>query len=104
MAGLGVIGKNTLLLTPKYGNMVWLGGIITSAPLAGDTMIEKKVCTDNCRICIDACPVQALDGSLFMNQAKCWNSAFGVPETGGEWRIKCYKCRVMCPYSKGFEL
>jgi len=101
-AGLGIIGKNTLLITPKYGNMVWLGAILTSAEFEPDPIISENPCKDTCTLCISNCPVQALDGSEFMDQQKCWNYAFGE-ENGGEWRIKYFKCRSICPYSKGFK-
>lgn len=101
-AGLGVIGKNTLLITPEYGNMVWLGAIITSAKLECDKVLEKNPCNTNCSICIDKCPVHAIDGSHFMDQKKCWDYAFGE-EDGGEWRIKCFECRVLCPHSRGYN-
>jgi epoxyqueuosine reductase len=102
-AGLGVVGKNTLLITPEYGNMIWLGAIITTAKLDPDTILENKICKDSCTLCISNCPVEAIKGDIFMDQIKCWNYAFGK-DNGGEWRIKCFKCRTICPYSKGFEL
>lgn len=102
-AGLGVIGKNTLLITPRYGNMVWLGAVLTNAELEPDPLIEYNPCRESCRLCISNCPVHALDGSEFMDQNKCWNHAFGE-EDGGEWRIRCFKCRAVCPYSRGFKL
>ena len=103
LAGLGVIGKNTLLITPKYGNMVWLGGVLTNSELEPDPVMEYNPCRESCSLCISSCPVQALDGGKFMDQNKCWNHAFGE-EDGGEWRIKCFKCRAVCPYSNGFKL
>jgi epoxyqueuosine reductase len=101
-AGLGTIGKNTLLITPKYGNMVWLGAIITSAELDPDPIVRKNPCKENCRICIQNCPVRAIDGSIYMDQKKCWDYAFGE-EDGGEWRIKCFLCRSRCPYTRGYK-
>ena len=101
-AGLGVIGKNTLLITPHYGNMIWLGAIIASIELEQDRIIEKNPCIGECKLCIENCPVNALDGSKFMNQKKCWEFAFGS-ENGGEWRIKCNKCRIICPFNLGFK-
>lgn len=100
-AGLGVIGKNTLLITPEYGNMVWLGAVISDIELLPDPLVTKNLCNKECRICIDSCPVGALDGSLLMDQEKCWDFAFGE-ESGGEWRIKCHRCRTKCPYSTGY--
>lgn len=107
LAGLGVIGKNTLLLTPQYGNMVWLGAVITNLPLEGDALIpaEKNPCSSHCSKCIDNCPSHALDGSAFIDQNKCFSYAFGEPASGGEWRLKCHKCRSICPFSsRGFKL
>ena len=67
-AGLGIIGKNTLLITPKYGNMVWLGAILTSAEFKSDPIMSKNLCKDSCTLCISNCPVQALYGNEFMDQ------------------------------------
>lgn len=102
-AGLGVIGKNTLLLTPQYGNMVWLGAVLTSVDLVPDAMMTQTPCDGSCTVCLGACPVGALDGGPFMHQKKCWEHAFG-PQDGGEWRIKCHACRVRCPHAKGFSI
>jgi epoxyqueuosine reductase QueG len=102
-AGLGVIGKNTLLITPQHGNMVWLGAVISSAELEPDPILQKTPCSGKCNLCVDNCPVSAIDGGLFMDQTKCKNFAFGE-EDGGEWRIKCTKCRVLCPASNGYRV
>lgn len=87
-AGLGVIWENTLLITPEFGNMIWLGAMITTAEIEPDNIITRNPCNDKCKICIDNCPVNALDGSSFMDQDKCWNYAFGEIQCG-EWRIYC---------------
>ncbi|MBN2348313.1 MAG: hypothetical protein JXJ22_05720 [Bacteroidales bacterium] len=60
LAGLGSIGKNTLLINKKFGNRLWLGGVITNAKLESDEK-TKNFCPNNCEICIDACPQSALD-------------------------------------------
>jgi epoxyqueuosine reductase len=41
-AGLGIIGENTPLITPKYGNMVWLGAISTSAEFEPDPIMSEN--------------------------------------------------------------
>ena len=99
IAGLGRIGKNTLLINEHFGNMIWLGAVISNAELEYDEPIKGQYCQENCTICIDSCPINALSTPL-MNQEACWNYAFGE-ENGGEWRIKCYKCRILCPYTNG---
>jgi len=100
-AGLGTVGKNTLLVTPQFGNMVWLGAVITSAAPAADRPIADNPCPPGCRICLDSCPVDALDGGPFMDQSRCRSFAFGSVD-GGEWRIRCNRCRIICPLAFGY--
>ncbi|NLI22380.1 MAG: epoxyqueuosine reductase [Clostridiales bacterium] len=97
-AGLGVIGRNTLLITPQFGNMVWLSAILCELPLAPDPLLANRYC-EGCSLCVDVCPVQAL-GEPAMRQAVCLDYAFGG-ENGGEWKIRCYRCRDVCPYCLG---
>ena len=99
LAGLGRIGRNTLLVNQRFGNMLWLGAVLTDAELEPDPPARYRTCPTSCSICLRTCPVQALDGPL-MDQAACWNHAFGTHQ-GGEWRIKCNACRVACPNAMG---
>jgi len=63
VAGMGVIGKNGLLIHSKYGARLMLGGLLTTASL--DEVyypeIDEPGCPPECRICSDACPVDAID-------------------------------------------
>ncbi len=61
-AGLGVIGKCSLLITPKYGSRVRLVSVITDASLRFGKPLDigiENICGD-CRECIEACPIGAL--------------------------------------------
>ena len=98
-AGLGWIGKNTLLVTPEYGNMVWLSSVLIDTELEPDPMLSECLCKDDCSLCIVNCPVNAL-GNPEMNQSACSSFAFHEVE-GDDWTIKCYKCRTICPYCYG---
>jgi epoxyqueuosine reductase QueG len=69
-AGLGILGKNRLLLTPRWGPRVRLGAIVTDAPLPADQPVAGEVCLD-CQICIEACPVGAISLSGNLDTAKC---------------------------------
>ncbi len=100
-AGLGVIGKNSLLITPEYGNMVWLAAIITDVKLEPDQLLQNTYCTEKCNLCRQACPIEAIK-SQEMEQLNCWEHAFGA-EDRGDWKIKCYKCRTACPYVLGTQ-
>jgi len=94
-AGLGRIGKNTLLVTPEYGNMVWLTTVLADASPEPDAVLPGSPCPEDCSICIDNCPVQAL-GDPEMNQAACRQYAFKT-EPGEQFVFNCYKCRALCP-------
>ncbi len=61
-AGLGEIGHNQLLLTPKWGPRVWVGSVVTAAPLIADAPFEPYICdTADCgEPCIRACPASAI--------------------------------------------
>lgn len=95
-AGLGSIGRHSLLITKEFGSMVWLGCVLTEAELEPDAMLEP-VCND-CGLCVDACPIGALE-NVEMAQQKCWDYAFG--EKDGVWQIHCHRCRDICPYNLG---
>jgi epoxyqueuosine reductase len=97
LAGIGRIGKNTLLVNQKFGNRLWLGAVITNAGLEPDP-ISKELCPESCNICIDNCPQNALDG-ITIDQKKCREICFSSTEGGG-WLIACNLCRITCPLSR----
>lgn len=97
-AGLGTIGRHSLLITPEFGSMVWLGSILTDTELEADPILEP-VC-NGCGLCVDVCPKHALK-SPEMQQDVCWNFAFGDNPQTENWEISCHKCRDICPYNLG---
>ena len=99
LAGLGRIGKNTLLVTPEYGNMVWLNAIISDAILEADEMLPDNPCISNCTLCIDSCPVNALEQKE-MKQEVCHAYAFKEKDNE-DWTFSCYTCRTICPNCYG---
>ncbi len=101
LAGLGKMGKNTLLVNDRFGNMLWLNAIMTTEELEPDPIASYEPCIPTCRKCLDICPVKALDG-VSIQQPLCRNHAFGEKD-GGEWRIKCYECRKICPNCMGMK-
>lgn len=97
-AGLGTIGRHSLLITPELGSMVWLGCVLCGAELEPDPMREP-VC-DDCGKCEEVCPAHALDGEELAQQV-CWNYAFGDDGETKTWRIACHACRDVCPFCLG---
>ena len=99
-AGLGAIGRHSLLITPEYGSMIWLGAVLCEQELEADEM-KENIC-DNCGLCVNTCPVNDLENSE-LKQQDCWEFAFGDDEEKQIWRISCHKCRDICPYNFGSE-
>jgi epoxyqueuosine reductase QueG len=95
-AGLGRIGKNTIVVTPEYGNMIWLGAILTDAAWEPDEPLSGSPCEEGCTVCADICPVHAV-GSSELDQKACANLAYRVPRKGERFAIKCRACRASCP-------
>jgi len=98
-AGLGILGRNTLLINKELGNMVYIGAILVEATLDADPIIQDFACPPNCRLCLDACPVEALDG-ITVNQKLCREVSSFQHARG--WDIySCSRCRQVCPMRLG---
>jgi epoxyqueuosine reductase QueG len=123
-AGLGSLGKNTLLINERFGNRLRLGAILTTAPLPADKPLEEPLCIESCRTCVEVCPVAALDGLGGIDQYKClrkctshpllataflsqWFSASDfvnrnfelVTSTlGARYSYSCCECLLNCPH------
>lgn len=65
-AGLGKMGRNTLLMNREHGNIMRLGALATELDWPEYPEIsEQSLCPDNCRLCEEACPVGAIkDGNI----------------------------------------
>jgi epoxyqueuosine reductase len=98
-AGLGVIGRNSLLVNQKYGNLMRLGAILTNANLEGDAIQALDLCSDSCNLCIKNCPVEAINCNQ-VDQSKCRpNSA--IVNKKGYSLYTCNICRKVCPNRAG---
>lgn len=99
-AGLGTIGRHSLLITLEFGSMIWLGSVLCEQELEPDEM-KEDIC-NHCDLCVKSCPVNALE-NLEINQQACWDYAFGEDKEKQIWRIACHKCRDICPYNLGSQ-
>lgn len=97
-AGLGTIGRHSLLITPEFGCMVWLGCVLCDQELEPDAL-KQSVCT-GCDLCVTACPSGALK-DVQLAQQTCWDYAFGDDPETQSWQISCHACRDVCPYNLG---
>lgn len=111
-AGLGWLGKNTLLLNETYGSWLFLGVIVTSLELRPS--LEPAECPPpdlcgNCRQCLDACPTGALVDAYLMDARKCISYLTielrgSIPKELREqvgWQVYgCDICQDVCPYNR----
>lgn len=101
LAGLGVLGKNNLLINEKYGNFFYLGAVLIDINLIGDPFANYEGCLSDCTICIESCPQNALDG-ITVNQKLC--RAVSIIRTKkGHNLYSCNKCRIICPNALGIK-
>jgi epoxyqueuosine reductase len=108
-SGVGFYGKNTMLITRRHGSWVVLGTVVTDVEIASTSPLETG-CGD-CRICIDACPTDALAEAGTLDATKClsyWSQApAAIPH---DYRAKlgsqvygCDICQDVCPWNRGVE-
>ena len=99
LAGLGVLGKNTLLINDSFGNMIQLGALLLNVRLEGDPIATYEACREDCQLCIRSCPQSALDGTT-VNQQACRPLSNCRNERGFVLK-KCWECRRVCPSYTG---
>jgi epoxyqueuosine reductase QueG len=100
LAGLGVIGKNNLLITEEYGPRIRLRALNTDASLEPDLIQEGPDYCHNCSKCIDACPANAFDGGAYNKEVcrrYCEDHLKKVSEYSVLW---CMTCSTVCPIGK----
>ena len=100
-AGLGVIGKNGLLLTQKYGSYVFLGEVITDLEIPCRAH-EVNFCED-CGACKNACPTAVAEKNLCLSALSQKKGKLSEEEerillsTNTVWG--CDRCQTCCPYN-----
>jgi epoxyqueuosine reductase QueG len=101
-AGVGSIGKNTLLINERFGNRLRLGGVLTTAPLPADKPLQHSLCIGACRTCVEVCPVGALDGRGGINQYKCLRKSTRHPLLSTAFLSQWFSASL--PLNRNFEL
>jgi epoxyqueuosine reductase len=108
-SGVGFYGKNTLLITRRFGSWVVLGTLVTDRQL--ETTQPLGLDCGSCTLCIEACPTGALDEPGTLDATKClsyWTqSAHDPPEDYREALdaqvYGCDICQDVCPWNRGIE-
>lgn len=107
-AGLGWIGKHSLLVSPKYGSKLMLGVILTDLDIEKSEQIPDMC--GHCTRCQSACPTQALEIAYQLDIPRCI-SYLTIEHKGeiaadlqpllGNHVFGCDDCISACPYNKG---
>lgn len=110
-AGLGWIGKHTLLIHPDLGSWLLLGQIVTTLAIEVDNESSQRAIPDHCGTCtrcIDACPTQCiepyrLDASRCISYLTIEHRSLIDPELHepmGDWIAGCDVCQEVCPFNR----
>ncbi len=107
-AGIGWVGKNTLILNESAGSWFFLGEIFTDVPLPVNTELQEDKC-GACKACINVCPTGAIVGPRQLDARRCI-SYLTIEHKGvideelrefiGNRIFGCDDCQLVCPWNR----
>ena len=107
-AGLGWIGKNSILISNQSGSFFNLGELLLNIDLSHSQPKNEDLCS-NCHLCIDACPTQCIQENHTINAEHCI-SYLTIEHKGiidqslrskmDSWVFGCDICQMVCPWNK----
>lgn len=107
-AGIGWMGKNTLILNDKAGSWFFLGEIYTSLPLPVDHSEQPNRC-GKCRACIKVCPTDAFPEPYVLDARRCISYLtiehkdaipIEIRPLMGNRVFGCDDCQISCPWNR----
>jgi epoxyqueuosine reductase len=110
-AGIGFIGKNSLIIHPRAGSWFFLGELYTNITFPSDPPFAKQGCGP-CTACIQECPTNAILDNNTIDSRRCisyLNIEYkgSIPEDirplMGNRIYGCDDCQLVCPWNKFTE-
>ena len=110
-AGLGWIGKHSLMINKKKGSYFFLAEVITDLELEPDVPFTSDHC-GNCTRCIDACPTAAILPNNTIDSSKCISYLtielkeqipLSFKDKMEDWMFGCDICQDVCPWNRFSE-
>jgi epoxyqueuosine reductase len=108
-AGMGFIGKNTMLIHPRRGSYFFLGEIITARPFDAYDAPHRETMCGTCTRCLHACPTDAFPRPFVLDARRCI-SYHTIENKGfirhdlrpgfGNWVFGCDVCQDVCPWQR----
>ncbi len=106
-AGIGWVGKNTMVLSGRLGSYFLLAGIALNLDLEHDDPVPEHC--GECRRCLDACPTDAFPSERVLDASRCI-AYFTIEHRGpipeefrpgiGDWVMGCDICQEVCPFNR----
>jgi len=106
-AGLGWVGKNAMLINPRWGSYLILAEILLGLPLEADPPFPADHC-GSCTRCLEACPTQAILPNRTVDANRCLSYltienkgalAPNLRAQAGGWIFGCDVCQTVCPWN-----
>ncbi|MCO6431716.1 MAG: tRNA epoxyqueuosine(34) reductase QueG [Deltaproteobacteria bacterium] len=107
-AGLGFIGKNSMLIQPGAGSYFFIGEVVTNLPIEEESPNSSRGSCGECTRCITSCPTNAIVWDRVVDARKCI-SYLTIEKRGslshwereaiGEWVFGCDLCQEVCPFN-----
>ncbi len=109
-AGLGFVGKSTMLIHRQLGTWTFLAGLITDVDLAPTSRPVQTDHCGSCTRCLDACPTDAFEAPFVLDAARClstWTVEAPLDAEaeqshllGHGWALGCDVCQEVCPWNR----